>query len=253
MYIDNTQYVRRTLDDIIKDLPPIREGQHYFLGSKSNYFYAFTLSDYEKGVDDTEKRLLDEARKLLAKNQRQLNALREKPQRERGENKDTYEQCLADWQRRKDLLQSNVSHWREYIDCYVPLREREVVEVYYRKCFNDGVSIIIEGDEMGKVVDFEEYLESITPKVKSRKKVVETEEPKKVENVYLGRQSLLKPYKDDGYKKPYDGKLPKQFSTLYRKWANREITMIAAARICRVHKDTLRLLFYKAQQGEIPI
>ena len=81
MYIDNTKFVGRTLEDILPDLPKVAKGEHYFVGSKSAYFICFDkVDEFAEKAKQAEGQLIARAKHHKEKNERQLPLLK-KPKR----------------------------------------------------------------------------------------------------------------------------------------------------------------------------
>jgi len=257
MYVDNTKFVGRTLEDILPDLPKVAKGEHYFVGSKSTYFMCFkTVEEYEGIVDAINLGLLGRS-KLMVERAKESLARVKRPVRTPEESDEDFKNRMEMHKNRKDELKRTIEIWTDYVEHFVPLRQREVREVFVRNGLDHSCCILVEGEEAGTFIDYSEYEKLRNPKPKPKK--VEVEAPKDVvpvglkEGVYLGKRKPLSRLKDYSYDVPYIGKLPKGLGNLYRSYVDGKATLENLAIIARVSRNKLRMLFYKIQTGEIEI
>lgn len=259
MYVDNTKFVGRTLEDILPDLPKVAKGEHYFVGSKSAYFICFdTVDEFAEKAKQAEGQLIARAIHHKEKNERQLPLLRE-PKRMPKETEKDFDKRLKSYQTRKAVIERQIEIWREYLDGFKPIMQRTVVEVFVRNGLDRSCCIFVEGEEPGFFIDFEEYEKFAekakwkpkAPKPKNQKveKVAEKVKP----GVYLGKLKPIGKLKDAAYDAPYEGTLPKGLSKMYRNYVDGRVTLALLSQVSKVPKQTLRLLFYKIQTGEIEI
>ena len=266
MYVDNTKFVGRTLEDILPDLPKVAKGEHYFVGSKSAYFVCFdTVDEFAEKAKQAEGQLIARAKHHKEKNERQLPLLG-KPKRMPKETKKDFDKRVKSYQTRKVVIERQIEIWREYLDGFKPIMQRAVVEVFVRNGLDRSCCIFVEGEEPGFFIDFEDYKKFAEkakwkPKVPKAPKAPKAQEmPKKVNvttsvkpGVYLGKLKPISKLKDATYDAPYEGTLPKGLSKMYRNYVDERTTLALLSQVSRVPKHTLRLLFYKIQTGEIEI
>lgn len=257
MYIDNTKFVGRTLEDILPDLPKVAEGEHYFVGSKSAYFMCFeTVEGYEGIVDAISLGLLGRSKLMVEKAKVSLTKV-QRPVRTPEEKDEDFKKRMEACKNRKAELKRTIEIWTDYVEHFVPFRQREVREVFVRNGLDHSCCILVEGEEAGAFIDFSEFEKLQKPKPKPKK--VEPEEPKSLvpvglkEGVYLGKRKPISKLKDYSYEVPYIGKLPKGLGNLYRSYVDGKATLENLASIARVSRNKLRMLFYKIQTGEIEI
>lgn len=257
MYIDNTKFVGRTLEDILPDLPKVAKGEHYFVGSKSSYFMCFkTVEEYEGIVDAISMGLLVRS-KLMVEKAKVALAKVKRPVRTSEEKDEGFKKRMGMYNNRKAELKRTIEIWTDYVEHFVPLRQREVREVFVRSGLDHSCCILVEGEEAGAFIDYSEFEKLQKPKPKPKK--VEPEEPKSLvpvglkEGVYLGKRKPISKLKDYSYDVPYIGKLPKGLGNLYRSYVDGRGTLENLASIARVSRNKLRMLFYKIQTGEIEI
>lgn len=258
MYIDNAKFVGRTLEDILPDLPKVAEGEHYFVGSKSAYFICFnTVDEVSEKAKQAEGQLIARAIHHKEKNERQLPLLRE-PKRMPKETEKDFDKRVKSHLTRKAVIERQIEIWRDYLDGFKPIMQRTVVEVFDRNGLDRSCCILVEGEEPGFFIDFEDY-EKFAEKAKWKPKAPKPRKPKveKVEKVkpgvYLGKLKPISKLKDATYDAPYEGTLPKGLSKMYRNYVDGKTTLALLSQVSRVPKHTLRLLFYKIQTGEIEI
>jgi hypothetical protein len=259
MYIDNTKFVGRTLEDILPDLPKVAKGEHYFVGSKSAYFICFDKVDgFAEKAKQAEGQLIARAIHHKEKNERQLPLLR-KPKRMPKETDENFDKRVKSYQTRKAVIERQIEIWKDYLDGFKPIAQRTVVEVFVRNGLDRSCCIFVEGEEPGFFIDFEDY-KKFAEKVKWKPKEPKPKKPKvekvaeKVKpGVYLGRLKPISKLKDATYDAPYEGTLPKGLSKMYRNYVDGKTTLALLSQVSRVPKHTLRLLFYKIQTGEIEI
>jgi hypothetical protein len=259
MYIDNTKFVGRTLEDILPDLPKVAKGEHYFVGSKSAYFICFDKVDgFAEKAKQAEGQLIARAIHHKEKNERQLSLLR-KPKRMPKETDENFDKRLKSHQTRKAVIERQIEIWKDYLDGFKPIAQRTVVEVFVRNGLDRSCCVFVEGEEPGFFIDFEDY-KKFAQKVKWKPKEPKPKKPKvekvaeKVRpGVCLGKLKPISKLKDATYDAPYEGTLPKGLSKMYRNYVDGKTTLALLSQVSRVPKHTLRLLFYKIQTGEIEI
>lgn len=254
-FIYNPDYVGRTLEEIIADLPVIGEGQHYFIGSQTCYFLIFRDKEKLPKIEKTiEKELIAKAESVVFAHKRRLLAY-ERPKRSKGEKESEYKKKIENYKARVALSEGRIALWQEYIKNFAPIRERKVKEVFSR-CSHDGISIIVEGNEHGRYIYWDEWVAKRKPKKKVEPTIpaglkIATEP---IPGVYMGYQkTMLKPRKDTAYYAPFEGTIPKGLAEMYKRWAKKELSFAAAGRLARRDEAYMRLLFFKIQQGEIQI
>jgi hypothetical protein len=255
MYIDNTKFVSRTLEDILPDLPKVAKGEHYFVGSKSSYFMCFkTVEEYEGIVDAINLGLLGRSKSIAERAKASLANVK-RPVRTPGESDEDFKKRMNIYKTRKADLKRTIEIWTDYVANYVPLRQRKVREVFVRNGLDHSCCILIEGEEAGMYIDYSEFKKLRNPKPKLKK----VEAPKGAvpvglkEGVYLGKRKPISKLKDYAYDVPYIGKLPKGLGNLYRTYVDSDIALYNLASVARISRHKLRLLFYKIQTGEIEI
>lgn len=261
MYVDNTRYVGRTLEDILPDLPKVAKGEHYFVGSKSAYFVCFDkVDEVAVKAKQAEGQLLARAKHHKEKNERQLPLLRQ-PKRMPKETEKDFDKRVKSHLTRKAVIERQIEIWNEYLDGFKPIMQREVLEVYVRDGLDHSCCILVDGEEPGFFINFTEY-EKFAEKAKWKPKAPKALKPKpKVEKVaekvkpgvYLGKLKPIGKLKDAAYDAPYEGTLPKGLSKMYRNYVDGRATLALLSQVSRVPRQTLRLLFYKIQTGEIEI
>ena len=258
MYVDNTKFVGRTLEDILPDLPKVAKGEHYFVGSKSAYFICFdTVDEVAEKAKQAEGQLIARAKHHKEKNERQLPLLR-KPKRMPKETEKDFDKRVKSHLTRKAVIERQIEIWRDYLDGFKPIMQREVLEVSIRDGLDHSCCILVDGEEPGFFINFTEY-EKFAEKAKWKPKAPKPKKPKveKVEivkpGVYLGKLKPISKLKDASYDAPYEGTLPKGLSKMYRNYVDERATLTMLSQVSRVPKNTLRMLFYKIQTGEIEI
>ena len=248
MYVDNTKYVGRTLEDILPDLPKV---EHYFVGSKSTYFMLFdTVGEFPERAKQAEEQLIARAMYHKGKNECQLS-LTKKPKRMPKETEKDFDKREKSHQKRKELLERQIEIWKDYLDGFEPIAQRTVKEVFVRDGLDRSCCILVEGEEHGFFINFEEY-EKFAEKAKRKPKVEKVTEKVK-SGVYLGKLKPISKLKDAAYDAPYEGTLPKGLSKMYRNYVDERTTLALLSQVSKVPKNTLRMLFYKIQTGEIEI
>ena len=257
MYADNTRFVGRTLEDILPDLPKVAKGEHYFVGSKTGYFMCFkTVEEYEGIADAISMGLLGRSKLMVEKAKVSLTKVR-RPVRTPEEKDEDFKKRMKMYKNRQDELKRTIEIWTDYVEHFVPLRQREVREVFVRNGLDHSCCILVEGEEAGAFIDYSEFEKLHKPKPKPKK--VEVETPKDLvpvglkEGVYIGKRNPISKLKDYSYNVPYIGKLPKGLGNLYRSYVDGRGTLENLASIARVSRGKLRMLFYKIQTGEIEI
>lgn len=262
MYVDNTKYVGRTLEDILPDLPKVAKGEHYFVGSKSHHFVCFDKADeFPERAKQAEEQLIARAMHHKGKNERQLPLL-QKPIRKPKEKEEDFAKREEAFQKRKELIERQIEIWNDYLDGFEPIPQRTVKEVYIRDGLDRSCCILVEGEEAGFFMDFEEY-EKFAEKAKWKPKAPKAPKPTKPKvekvaervkpGVYLGKLKPISRLKDAAYDAPYEGTLPKGLSKMYRNYVDERATLTLLSQVSKVPKQTLRMLFYKIQTGEIEI
>lgn len=252
--IYNPDYVGRTLEDVIADLPAIGEGQLYFVGSQTGYFWLFATKDeFSQMVEKMERELIDHAKSVIDTHRRRL-ATYERPIQREDEKESDFRKRIDSYKGRVAVSEGQIDAWTKYIEGFAPLKDRAVKEVFSRYS-HDGIAIIVEGKELGKFISYEEWRKRKpkVPKKKKIKKMAEKFATEPIPGVYMGCQYMLKPRKDNAYYAPFEGTLPKNFGQIYRRWANRGLSFASAGRFAHKSEDYMRLLFFKVQQGEIQI
>ena len=150
MYVDNTKYVGRTLEDILPDLPKVAKGEHYFVGSKSGYFMCFkTVEEYEGIVDAISLGLLGRSKLMVEKAKDSLTKVK-RPIRTPEEKDEDFEKRMEMYKNRKAELKRTIEIWTDYVEHFVPLRQREVREVFVRSGLDHSCCILVEGEEAGR-------------------------------------------------------------------------------------------------------
>lgn len=262
MYVDNTKFVGRTLEDILPDLPKVAKGEHYFVGSKSMYFVCFDkVDEVAEKAKQAEGQLIARAKHHKEKNERQLPLLRQ-PKRMPKETEKDFDKRVKSHLTRKAVIERQIEIWRDYLDSFKPIMQRAVVEVFVRNGLDHSCCILVDGEETGFFIDFTEY-EKFAEKAKWKPKEPKEQKPKKPKvekvaekvkpGVYLGKLKPISKLKDAAYDAPYEGTLPKGLSKMYRDYVDGRTTLALLSRVSRVPNHTLRLLFYKIQTGEIEI
>lgn len=144
-----------TLDEFMKTAD---KDTDYFVGSTSNFFFIGNPEEYQKVIDQMSIDFVEAVKKQKKASESRLNRLIK-----HGEPR-----CLADlekyierYYKEKSRLEKLVDIKKEYLKTFVPLRYREIKEVYEREIHNDGTVVIIEGSEWGKYWDKQEYVTGI--------------------------------------------------------------------------------------------
>lgn len=127
------------------------------IGSQTGFFFVGTKEEYEANIDFVQQDLLATRMEALETNRRKAELY----MRKIAEPDDEYHgvkywDLLSDRAKKLSKVCSYIPKLEEYLDTFVAIRKREVVEQYDR-IQNDGVVIIVKGKEFGGVYDYEEY------------------------------------------------------------------------------------------------
>ena len=122
------------------------------IGSGSGWFFIGKKEDYEKNIEKISRSYLNNAKE------------REKKYRERIREAN---EVLADSKLTFDELEKMVKKIRrnfpalklveKYINEFIPIKKREVKNIYDKDKKEDGICIVVEGTENGKFWDREEW------------------------------------------------------------------------------------------------
>lgn len=122
------------------------------IGSGSGWFFIGKKEDYEKNIEKISRSYLNNAKE------------REKKYRERIREAN---EVLADRKLTFDELEKMVKKIRrnfpalklveKYINEFIPIKKREVKNIYDKDKKEDGICIVVEGTENGKFWDREEW------------------------------------------------------------------------------------------------
>lgn len=131
------------------------------IGSKTGFFFIGTKEEYEANIDFVQQDLQATRMEHLSEYLRQLDLYKGKiihPDGDPGTEK--YWQLLSDRAKRLSWIAQYIQKLENYLNTFVAIRKREVVEQYDR-IQKDGVVIIVEGKENGEYWSYDEYKEGI--------------------------------------------------------------------------------------------
>lgn len=124
------------------------------VGSQSGYMFIGTLTVYDGEVDEVSREVKAQIEKTLRSTEATVRSVRkalDAGKMRRGDiSPESLQKRLDEFTSRREKTAAELRHFK-------PLRDREVLEVYPRLDPDDGLCVIIEGDENGAVWCKAEY------------------------------------------------------------------------------------------------
>lgn len=141
------KFIGKKLDEVISIFP---NDVVLHIGSNTCFMFIGSKEEYEKDIESVSKSLINDSKKLFKKNKKKYEKAKgyiddPKYKNDIKRNKETME-----WSKKQ------MNNYKMYIDSFVPLSKRKILDVYPRTQ-RDGIIIIIEGDEIGSFWTKEEY------------------------------------------------------------------------------------------------
>lgn len=157
-YFEKKEKVIQTLQEVVDAL----EGDPViYIGSMSGFFFIGTKEEYEANIEFVQQDLLATKIAYLEKNRRQFEFVKGKIMNPDGvAGTANYWEMLSDRAERMSKLCRYIPLLEDYMDTFVALRKREVIE-HYPRLQKDGIVIVVKGKERGLFSDYEEYKKGI--------------------------------------------------------------------------------------------
>lgn len=124
------------------------------VGSQSGYMFIGTLAVYDNEADEVSREIKAQIEKTLRSTEATVRSVRKAlvaGEMRRGDiSPESLQKRLDEFTKRREKTATELRHFK-------PLRDREVLEVYPRLDPDDGLCVIVEGDENGAVWCKAEY------------------------------------------------------------------------------------------------
>lgn len=132
------------------------------IGAKTAFFFIGTKAEYEANIDLVQQDLQARTMISLEESRNRADFFKEKilnPDEEAGSDK--YWKLLADRAYKLSKLYRAIPKLEDYLDTFVAVREREVLDQYDR-LLGDGIVIVVDGKENGRYWLYEEYQKGVS-------------------------------------------------------------------------------------------
>lgn len=124
------------------------------VGSRSGYMFIGTLTEYDDSIDEVSREVKAQIEKTLRSTEdtvRSVEKALSAGKMRRGDiSPASLQKRLNEFTKRRENTAAELRHFK-------PLRDREVLDVYPRLNPDDGLCVIVEGDENGAVWFKAEY------------------------------------------------------------------------------------------------
>lgn len=124
------------------------------VGSQSGYMFIGTLAVYDSEADEVSREIKAQIEKTLRSTEATVRSVRKAlvaGEMRRGDiSPESLQKRLDEFTKRREKTATELRHFK-------PLRDREVLEVYPRLDPDNGLCVIVEGDENGAVWCKAEY------------------------------------------------------------------------------------------------
>lgn len=133
-----------------------------YIGAASSYFFIGTKTDffeYKRAINDDMLRIAQHSLKCFIQERRRIQNGGLVIARGTPASNEAWVAACDYTYRRLQLLDLNIPKMKEYISNYKPIEEREILDTYKRFTEGNGTVLIVEGDEVGQLWFYHEFIE----------------------------------------------------------------------------------------------